>query len=348
MVLNMGVHSRLGADRCSVAKLKARPLGPTLTSVKACGVRRRWPDPANRGITARLLGQEDRMDAAETLDQDLEQWIGRSETAEDVVTARMLDHMASTLGRDDPPPRAGDPLPPGWQWMVCASAVGPQDTAADGLSKRGGLLPPIPLPRRMWAGGRMTIHQPLRVGETVRRVTTIKSAVQKVGRSGPIAFVTLAYGYAGANGLAVAEELDVAYRAEAKAGETPPPPTPAPAAAVWRRTVAPDPVLLFKYSALTFNPHRIHYDRPYTTGVEGYPGLLVHGPLIATLLLDLIRRNTDRLLKSLSYRAMRPLYDTAPFELCGAPTADGSGCVVWALDPEGAVAQQIEAEYARY
>jgi len=198
----------------------------------------------------------------------------------------------------------------------------------------------------MWAGGRMTLHQPLRVGEAVRCQTTIKSAVQKVGRSGPIAFVTIAYDFSGPNGLAVAEELDVAYRAAAQPGETPPPPTPAPMEAQWHRTVTPDPVLLFKYSALTFNPHRIHYDRPYTTEVEGYPGLLVHGPLIATLLLDLVRRNSDRQITSLSYRAMRPLYDTAPFELCGAPAEDGSGCVVWALDPEGAVAQQIEAEFA--
>ena len=281
------------------------------------------------------------MDAA----GNLERWIGNAQTAEDVVTARMLDHMGSTLGREDPPARAGDPMPPGWQWMVCAAAVGPEDTAPDGLSKSGGILPPIPLPRRMWAGGRMTIHQPLRVGEAVRCVTTIKSAVQKVGRSGPIAFVTLAYDFSGDNGLAVAEELDVAYRAAAEPGETAPPPVPAPMEAVWQRTVTPDPVLLFKYSALTFNPHRIHYDRPYTTEVEGYPGLLVHGPLIATLLLDLIRRNSDRPLKSLSYRAMRPLYDTAPFELCGAPTDDASGCVVWALDPEGAVAQQIEADF---
>jgi len=280
---------------------------------------------------------------------DLDQWIGRSETAEDVVTARMLDHMSTTLGREDAPATAGDPMPPAWQWMVCASAVGPKDTATDGLSKSGGILPPIPLPRRMWAGGRMTIHQPLRVGQAVRCQTTIKSAVQKVGRSGPIAFVTIAYNYfsdySGEKGLAIADEMDVAYRAAAQPGETPPPPTPAPMDAEWHRTVTPDPVLLFKYSALTFNPHRIHYDRPYTTEVEGYPGLLVHGPLIATLLLDLVRRNSDRRIESLSYRAMRPLYDTAPFELCGAPTEDRSGCVVWALDPEGAVAQQIEVEF---
>jgi len=282
------------------------------------------------------------MDTAE----DLDRYIGQSESAQDIVTARMIAHMGTALGRDDPPPQAGDPLPPGWQWMVCASAVGPNDTAPDGLPARGDILPPIPLPRRMWAGGRMTLHQPLRVGEAVRRVTTIKSAVQKVGRSGPIAFVTIAYDYSGENGLAVAEEMDVAYRAERQEGERPPPPQPVPAEAVWQRTVEPDPVLLFKYSALTFNPHRIHYDRPYTTDVEGYPGLLVHGPLIATLLLDLIRRNAGRELASVSYRAMRPLYDTAPFEVCGAPSDDGEGCVVWALDPEGAVAQQVEGIFA--
>ena len=272
-------------------------------------------------------------------------WIGRTETATDMITQRMAAHMAATLGRDDPPPRPGDPFPVGWQWMVCAVAALPAEVGPDGLPARAGLLPPIPLPRRMWAGGRMTIHQPLKVGEAVRRTTELKSLVHKEGRSGAIAFATLKHDFAGEAGLAIEEEMDVAFRAEKTEDEQAPPPVPAPAAAVWQRTITPDPLLLFRYSALTFNGHRIHYDRPYTMEVEGYPGLLVHGPLIATCLFDLMRRSTERAPASLSFRAMRPLYDTAPFEVCGAPTEDGTGCVLWALDPDDAVAMQVQVAF---
>jgi 3-methylfumaryl-CoA hydratase len=282
---------------------------------------------------------------AEPASRSAESWRGRTEEVEDVATLRMAAHMAVTLGRDDPPPRSGDLLPLGWHWVLCPWPLRVGETGPDGLPTRGGFMPDIALPRRMWAGGRMTVHGPLHLGETVRRVSEIVNFAEKEGRSGPIAFVTTRHRYFGPAGLAVEEEQDTAFRAEKRPGEQPPPPAPPPAEPTWRRTVEPDPVMLFRYSALTFNCHRIHYDAPYATGVEGYPGLLVHGPLIATLLFDLIRRNAEKPVASLSYRAMRPLYVNVPFEVEGAPTEDGQGCVVWALDPEGAVAMQVQAAY---
>ena len=272
-----------------------------------------------------------------------EDWIGRTETAEDILTPRMAAHMAASLGARSVEP--GDALPVGWQWMVCADGPAAGELARDGLPERSGILPPITLPRRMWAGGNMRFHQPLRVGEKVRRTTKIKDITFKEGRSGAIAFVKIGFAYSGEQGLAIEEQQDIAFRAERKPGEALPPPVAAPCEALWRRTIEPDPVLLFRYSALTFNSHRIHYDQPYVTEVEGYPGLLVHGPLIATLLFDLMRRNTDKAPAQLSYRAMRPLFDTAPFEVCGAPSEDGKGCTLWALDPEGAVAMQVEVGF---
>ncbi len=279
------------------------------------------------------------------VDERFEDWIGRRESAEDILTPRMAKHMAASLGAEGVGVEPGDALPVGWQWMVCAGGPAASELAGDGLPERGGLLPPIALPRRMWAGGNMRFHQPLRVGEKVRRTTEIKDITFKEGRSGAIAFVAIGFAYSGEQGLAIEEQQTVAYRAERKADEAPPPPVAPPGEALWRRTVEPDPVLLFRYSALTFNSHRIHYDQPYVTEVEGYPGLLVHGPLIATLLFDLMRRNTDKPPAQLSYRAMRPLFDTAPFEVCGAPGEDGKTCALWALDPEGAVAMQVEVGF---
>ena len=277
--------------------------------------------------------------------EKFEDWIGRTETAEDILTPRMAAHLKACLGADGAGAAPGDALAVGWQWMVCVDGPAAGELARDGLPEGGGLLPPIALPRRMWAGGRMRFHQPLRIGEKVRRTTEVKAITFKEGRGGAIAFVAMGYSYWGEQGLAIEERQDIAFRAERKAGETPPPPVAPPAPALWRRTIEPDPVLLFRYSALTFNSHRIHYDQPYVTGVEGYPGLLVHGPLIATLLFDLMRRNTDKAPAQLSYRAMRPLFAPDPFEVCGAPGEDGKSCTLWALDPEGAVAMQVEVGF---
>ncbi len=277
----------------------------------------------------------------------LKTWIGRSETLADTVTAVPVAALSATLDRDDPRPRTGDPLPPLWHWLYFLPLHRQSEIGPDGHAKRGGFLPPVPLPRRMWAGSRFVFHRPLRVGEAMRRTSTIADVTHKEGRSGPLVFVLVRHEIAGeeSGGPALVEEHDIVYREAPAPGETAPAPRPAPAEAAWRRDIVPDDVLLFRYSALTFNGHRIHYDRRYVTEVEGYPGLIVHGPLIATLLVDLLRRNVEAPLTRFAFRAVRPLFDTAPFAVCGAPTGKGREAAVWAQDAEGFLAMQAEAEF---
>ena len=207
----------------------------------------------------------------------------------------------------------------------------------DGHARRGGFLPPVELPRRMWAGGRFEFRSPIRVGDEIVRTSTIDNVTSKVGRTGPLVFVTVRHEVRsnGADEPALVEFHDIVYRAERSPDEVEPPPTPAPTGAPWQREIVPDDVLLFRYSALTFNGHRIHYDRRYVTEVEGYPGLIVHGPLLATLLLDLVRRNApDAEVTAFRFRAVRPTFDLHPFRVNGEPQADGT-VRLWAQDHDG-------------
>jgi 3-methylfumaryl-CoA hydratase len=275
---------------------------------------------------------------------ELRAWTGRQEVVEDVVTPFPVAALAATLDRDDPAPAPGTPLPPLWHWLYFLplhrqSAIGP-----DGHARRGGFLPPVPLPRRMWAGGRFDFRRPVRVGDAVRRTSTIADVSLKEGRTGPLAFVLVRHEIATAEGVALVEEHDIVYRDLPRPGEAAPAPRSAPADALWRRDIHPDDVLLFRYSALTFNGHRIHYDRRYVTEVEGYPGLIVHGPLIATLLADLLRRHTEAPMTAFRFRAVRPLFDVADFAVCGAPSAGGSRASLWARDADGFLAMEAEAE----
>lgn len=200
--------------------------------------------------------------------------------------------------------------------MYFAGAARQSELAADGHAKRGRFLPPVPLPPRMWAGGSLECHRPLRVGGTARRVSRIHDVTSKQGRSGPLVFVLVHHEISIAGKLALVEEQNIVFRGPSGSGpqlgaasSSP----PAPGKAAWRRVVRSDPVMLFRYSALTFNSHRIHYDRPYTMAEEGYPGLVVHGPLTATLLLDLCRRESPReKIAEFRFRALVPLFDNAP------------------------------------
>lgn len=278
--------------------------------------------------------------------QTLKAWKGRQETKEDIVTPVPIAALSATLDRDDPAPKAGDIVPPLWHWLYFLPLHRQSDIGPDGHARRGGFLPPVELPRRMWAGGRFTFDAPLRVGDTIRRTSTILDVTAKDGASGPLVFVLVRHEIAGASGGSLSEEHDIVYRGMPSPGDPPPKVRPAPGGAAWRRELSPDDVLLFRYSALTFNGHRIHYDRRYVTGVEGYPGLVVHGPLIATLLADLARRNEARALRSFRFRAVSPLFDIAPFAVCGAPSADGASARLWAQNAQGGLAMEAEAGFA--
>ena len=277
----------------------------------------------------------------------LQSWQGRTETLRDQATAAPLRGLSATLDREDPPPAAGDELPPLAHWLFFLPQHRQGEIGPDGHPRRGGFLPPVPLPRRMWAGGRLQWLAPLRVGDEIRRVSRIESVTHKAGRSGDLLFVLVRHEVHNAQGLALTEEHDIVYRAAAQPGEPAPPPQAAPGDAPWQRQIVPDDVLLFRYSALTFNGHRIHYDRRYVTEVEGYPGLVVHGPLIATLLLDLVRRQqSGARVKTFQFKALRPTFDLHPFQVNGRPSADGKTVNLWASDHEGWLTMQGEATLA--
>jgi 3-methylfumaryl-CoA hydratase len=273
----------------------------------------------------------------------LRSWIGKQETLHDRVTRFPVAALSATLDRPDPEPQAGDALPPLWHWLYFLPTARQSVLGPDGHPARGGFLPPVPLPRRMWAGGRFVFHQPLRVDEAITRVSTVSDVTVKQGRNGALCFVLVKHAVSGENGLALEEEHDIVYRDLPAAGEAPAAGKPVRTDDVWSMDVVPSDPMLFRYSALTFNSHRIHYDRKYVTGEEGYPGLIVHGPLIATLLMDLLRRNSDRTVKTFKFRAVSPLFDIAPFSVHGRPDGDGAG--LWARTPSGHVAMEAEAGF---
>ena len=273
----------------------------------------------------------------------LREWIGRTEEATDLVSAAPLRGLAALLDRAGPEPAAGAEVPPGGHWLYFLPAAPQAEIGPDGHPLRGGFLPPVALPRRMWAGSRLEFLAPLRVGETVRRVSTIRDVTLKEGKSGTLVFVAVRHQISGPAGPALIEDQDIVYRDAPAADAAAPRPKPAPADAAWRRMVRPDSVMLFRYSALTFNGHRIHYDRAYATEVEGYPGLVVHGPLIATLLLDLVGAEMpEARLAAFDVRMVGPLFDTADFTVAGMTPGERSA-ELWAADASGALAARATA-----
>ena len=280
---------------------------------------------------------------------DFAGWIGRRESAIDEITATPCGALSAMLDHTAERPPRGTPLPPLWHWLYFLPLHRQSDIGPDGHAKRGGFLPPVPLPRRMWAGSRFEFHRPLRIGDRATRVSTIADVADKSGRSGPLVFVKVRHELRANDDPdpAIVELHDIVYREAPKRGDRPPPPTSVPAEARWRRRVVPDAVLLFRYSALTFNGHRIHYDRKYVTEVEGYPGLVVHGPLVATLLLDLLRsERPDAVVQRFHFRAVRPLFDVHPFDVTGEPSPDGRNVRLLANDHEGWLAMEAAAELA--
>ncbi|HVZ42212.1 MAG TPA: MaoC family dehydratase N-terminal domain-containing protein [Ramlibacter sp.] len=277
---------------------------------------------------------------------ELESWEGRSEVLEDEATEAPVRGLAATLDIEPAPLGAAGELPALWHWLYFLPRAAQHMLRGDGHPKLGGFMPPVPLPRRMWAGGRLQWHAPLRLGDRLRRVSTIQSIAHKAGRTGDLVFVTVRHEIGNERGAVLTEEQDIVYRAPTRPGDAAPSPRPAPESAAWSREIRPDPVLLFRYSALTFNAHRIHYDRPYATGEEGYEGLVVHGPLIATLLADLARRERpDVRFASFSFKAIRPTLDIHPFRVCGALAEDDRSARLWGCDHDGFLTMQADVRF---
>lgn len=274
----------------------------------------------------------------------LQPWVGRRESRTDVIDLNTARALSATLDYSPDGVGNGDELPPAWHWVYFTQAVPTEQLGSDGHAARGGFLPPVELPRRLWAGGRLRFHAPLHIGDSAQRESTVAAIEGKTGRSGQLVFVSLRHEIRVDGELAIEEEQDLVYRAVSP-GQPSPPKFP-PGQPDWSRTLHPDPVLLFRYSALTFNSHRIHYDRPYAMHEEGYPALVVQGPLVATLLLDLLQRQMPRSgIETFSFRGLRPLLDGAPMQLEGG--RDNRDVRLWALDDEGALAMEAQARLFR-
>jgi 3-methylfumaryl-CoA hydratase len=258
------------------------------------------------------------------MSDDFSAWVGKQEHLTDVLEPARSNALRAALGETEAL-AAGAELPLLHHWLYFWNVQPPTALGVDGHPAKGGFLPPVSLPRRMWAGGRLKFHAPLVLGETVTKTSTILKVEAKSGKSGNLVFVTVEHTLTGAQGLAVTEEQDIVYREPAAAGSIAAPQdgSEAPAAA-WRREVDPDPVLLFRYSALTMNGHRIHYDRPYAMDEEAYPALVVHGPLQATLLADLAVRNRPERISTFDFRGMSPAFDGVTLHVCGEATDAGA------------------------
>jgi 3-methylfumaryl-CoA hydratase len=277
---------------------------------------------------------------------DLSNWIGRELVTSETLDAMQLTKMAATMDR----PLSfnkGEKLPAGWHWLFFNQLEAQANLGPDGHPRRGNFLPPVELPRRMWAGSRLHWHAPFLAGHTVTRTARVLDVTEKAGKSGQMIFVKVGYTYRDGQTVLLEEEHDIVYRDD--------PPRDANATAVTAkapdklvferegahlRKVTPDPVLLFRYSAVTFNGHRIHYDADYVRNVEGYPGLIVHGPLIATFALDFIEFDLapGRSIEKFSFRMKKPTFDYAPFHLHASASADGKGYAAWTSDNNGQVA----------
>jgi 3-methylfumaryl-CoA hydratase len=272
----------------------------------------------------------------------LRRWIGRSETASELITERPARLLAATLDRPEMP-KCGDPLPPAWHWLYFLPQTPTRDLGGDGMPPRGGFMPPVTLPRRMWAGSRIEMHDQIRLGDQVRQKTTIADVTHKSGGSGALVFVRVTTELHGERGHALTEHRDVVFSDHPRASDKQPraggQPTPQ---AMWREERRLGAVLLFRYSALTFNSHRIHFDQPYATQIEGFPGLVIPGPLLATLLAQSITSHVSAAaIRAVAFRAKAPVFADEVFEIGGR--LDATSASAWALCGRG-IAMTAEAE----
>jgi 3-methylfumaryl-CoA hydratase len=272
----------------------------------------------------------------EKLDLDhLRQWIGRTSEASDIVTAQLVKALRATLFQEIGEPKPGDAAPFTVHWCLAQPVFAMSMLSADGHPTRGGFLPPVPLPRRMWAGGELQFFDPLRVGDDTTRKSRISDVTVKTGSTGQLCFVSVEHDVTTPRGTAIRERQDIVYRGmESTQSATPAKAASPPPVARHRETHMADPVLLFRYSALTFNGHRIHYDRDYVTKVEGYPGLIFHGPLQAAFIVELAAKlHGGTPPRKFSYRGVQPLFEGAEFSVNASD--NGTGLELWTANSAG-------------
>jgi 3-methylfumaryl-CoA hydratase len=272
----------------------------------------------------------------EKLDLDhLRQWIGRTSEASDVVTAQLVKGLRATLFQEIGEPKPGDAAPFTVHWCLAQPVFAMSMLSADGHPTRGGFLPPVPLPRRMWAGGELQFFDPRRVGDDTTRKSRISDVTVKTGSTGQLCFVSVEHEVTTPRGTAIRERQDIVYRGvESTQSATPAKAASPPPVAKHRETHMADPVLLFRYSALTFNGHRIHYDRDYVTKVEGYPGLIFHGPLQAAFIVELAAKlHGGKPPRKFSYRGVQPLFEGAEFSVNASD--NGTGLELWTANSAG-------------
>src|SRR5262252_597617 len=283
---------------------------------------------------------------AESL-ESFKSYIGKSETATDVVTASVMLKFAAALGQENPPMDKGQPIPPGWYGGFFPASHRPSQMRLDGQASGGGIVPPIPLPRRRIGGTRVTFHEALRVGDDITRVTEIADLQVDDGPAGAMVKIIERNSISNSRGLAVVEERDMVMLSEARADVTSSTSPQVPGQATWQQVIEPNAPLLFRFSAIRFNSHRIHYDRSYVTQVEKLPGLVVQSSLASQLMIEMCRKELpNRRLASFGFQSVRQIYDTGKFTIAGTPAADGREATLWALDADGKLAMIATAKFA--
>ena len=266
--------------------------------------------------------------------EHLRQWIGRTEEASDIVTAQLVKGLRATLFMEIGKPKPGDAAPFTAHWCLAQPVYPMSELGRDGHPTRGGFLPPVPLPRRMWAGGKLEFFDALRVGDAMTRTSRISDVTMKTGSTGALCFVSVDHQITTPRGTAIRERQDIVYRDGSTAQASAPAKPGAPPAAQHRESHMADPVLLFRYSALTFNGHRIHYDRDYVTKVEGYPGLIFHGPMQAAFLVEFAAKlHRGAAPKKFSYRGVQPLFEGGEFSINA--NENGTSMELWAANSAG-------------
>ncbi len=281
-----------------------------------------------------------------TLDEKkLQKWVGRFEERKEIINPGPANFMGATLNHNGRDYKKGDMLPDCWHWLYFLDAPRMDQLGVDGHAALGNFLPPVALPRRMWAGARLKFHSPIIIGEEMVKTSTVESIEKKTGRSGDLCFVTVKHRLFSGSTLRLEEHHDIVYRGDMKTKAQKSSPFPAPTDADLSREITPSSILLFRYSALTFNGHRIHYDLEYCKKVEKYPGLVFHAPLTATLMLELARehfqgRTKIPVFSELNLKAVSPLFHHKPFELHlkENKTEEGTQCQLWATNPDGKLA----------